>query len=149
MSLTVRVTVAAMLLLLAAYLASRSENTSDPLPEGHLSLAGCFVGPDAAEDAAIVAALAWEIADEIEHDGQQDEPALTSGVAFDELRTRARVLRCRGESLGAKYPTLRDKVQSFLEGRVGVSGGPVTDRQRDEWVRAYREISRAAAHVVQ
>lgn len=140
---------AAILVALAIYSATQgTKPTPAPLPSDHLSLAGCFTGPDGAEDAATVSCLASELADAIEHDGMDDEPFLDTGVAFDELRTRARDFRCRGESLGSKYPQLRDKVQRFLEQRVGVSGGPVTSRQRAEWVSAYREIARAAEHAI-
>lgn len=121
--------------------------TPAPLPEGHLSLDGCFTGPDGAADAVTLACLAYELADEIEYDAMCDEP-LATGVAFDELRRRARILRCRGESLGEKYPALCERVHKFLTDRLGESGGPVSPEQRARWVAAYREIGRAAEYVV-
>ena len=66
------------------------------------------------------------------------------GVAFDELRTRARVLRCRGESIGERQPRVREAIQAFLDTAVGTSGGPVSPEQRSAWAAAYREIGRAA-----
>lgn len=116
-----------------------------PAPDSRLVLRGTFVGPDASADAATVAALMDELAAEIEWDGMQAEPLIRTGVAVDDLRQRARELRCRGVSLGEKHPRAREAIKVYLDGAAGTSGGPLTPAQRSAWVAAYREIGRAAA----
>lgn len=118
-----------------------------PAPSGPLDLRGLWRGPTAAEDAATVGALCGELAHEIAWDGDQDAPTLKSGVALDELRRRARELRCRGVSIGARQPAARDAIAGHLERAVGTSGGPITAEQRAAWVRALNEIAEACAHV--
>ena len=117
-----------------------------PAPAGPLDLRGLWRGPTAAEDAATVGALTGELADEISWDGKQATPTLASGVAVDELRRRARELRCRGVSIGARQPAARDAIAAHLEAAVGTSGGPLSAEQRAKWVRALSEISEACAH---
>lgn len=141
--------IAAVALLAAAALSSVNGNKPEPspvppAPAGPLDLRGKFVGFDAARDAALVAAICGEIADEVEWDGQQPEPLVKTGVAFDELRVRSRILMCRGESLGAKHPLARDAIESFLNAAAGTSGGPLSPEQRAAWVKAYREVAAAA-----
>ena len=114
-----------------------------PAPAG-LHLRGLFKGPTASEDAATIGGLCSELADEIEWDGRQAEPSLKSGVAFDDLRQRARELRCRGVSVGARQPAARDAIRVYLEEQVGTAGGPVTPEQRAKWVSALRDIGREA-----
>ncbi|NDC55195.1 MAG: hypothetical protein EBZ74_13255, partial [Planctomycetia bacterium] len=63
-------------------------------------LRGAFVGPEAAVDAATVAAMFDELAAEVEWDAMQAEPLIKTGIAFDDLRVRAFDLRLRGVSLG-------------------------------------------------
>ena len=93
-----------------------------------------------------MSALCAELADCIEYDGSHDQ-RLKTGVAFDELRIAAREMRCRGESIGARQPAVRDAVHKFLDDAVGSSGGPVTPESRAAWVAALRDLSRAAADV--
>lgn len=119
----------------------------EPQPTG-LSLRGLFVGETAAEDAAAIAALCDEIASEIAWDGTQDEPYLKTGVAFDELRTRARMARMRGESFSDRQPAACDKIAQHLSLEVGDQGGPVDDAQRSRWVAAYREIAEACRNAL-
>jgi hypothetical protein len=116
-----------------------------PAPVVGLDLRGRFVGPDAATDAATTAALLEELAGQIEWDGQQTEPRLRTGAAFDDLRRAARELRCRGVSLGARQPAVRDSIKAFLDAEAGTEGGPVDAAARAKWVRAYRAVSQAAA----
>ena len=118
--------------------------TPAPLPAEGLDLRGKFVGMDAARDAAIVAAMCGELADQIDWDGRQADPLIKSGVAFDELRIRTRLLMCRGESLGEKHPLARDAIERFLNDKAGTSGGPLTPEARAKWSAAYREVARAA-----
>jgi hypothetical protein len=116
-----------------------------PAPVVGLDLRGRFVGPDAATDAALTAALLEELAGQIEWDGQQAEPRLKTGAAFDDLRRAARELRCRGVSLGARQPAVRDEIKRFLDAEAGTEGGPVDAAARARWVKAYRAVAQAAA----
>lgn len=117
-----------------------------PVPvNGDISLVGKFAGPAAAADAAITAGMFNELADELEYDGlRAGGPHLATGVAFDDLRTRAFDLRCRGQKIGDRQPRARDAIKAYLTAKVGVSGGPVGPEARAEWVKALREIGRAA-----
>ena len=140
---------AAVALLVAAAIAfmpSRSitpQPAPAPAPPDAFSLRGKFVGPTAAEDASIMAALCGELAECIDYDGKHDQ-RLKTGVAFDELRVAAREMRCKGESIGARQPQVRDAVHKFLDDAVGSSGGPVTTESRAAWVSALRDLARAA-----
>jgi hypothetical protein len=116
-----------------------------PAPVVGLDLRGRFVGVDAAADAATTAALLDELASQIEWDGQQTEPRLRTGAAFDDLRRSARELRTRGVSLGARQPAVRVAIKTFLDAEAGTEGGPVDAAARAKWVRAYRAVSAAAA----
>jgi hypothetical protein len=117
-----------------------------PIPPDAFTLRGKFIGPTAAEDAATMSALCGELAECIEYDGKNDQ-RLKTGVAFDELRIAAREMRCKGESIGARQPQVRDAVHKFLDDSVGSSGGPVTPESRAAWVAALRDLARAAADV--
>lgn len=132
-------------LLFAAFQTYQKDREATPAPEAReLDLRGKFVGPDAAQDAAILSTISSELADEIEWDGTQSNPYLKTGVDFDELRTTARDIRCRGECLGDKYPKVRTAVATYLNEKVGVSGGPISPADRANWVAAYRQIAKAA-----
>jgi hypothetical protein len=142
---------AAVALLVAAAIAfmpSKAAPTPQPVPvpPDAFTLRGKFIGVTAASDAATFSALCAELADCIEYDGQHDQ-RLRTGVAFDELRIAAREMRCRGESIGARQPQVRDSVHKFLDDSVGSSGGPVTPESRAAWVAALRDLARAAADV--
>jgi len=141
---------AAALLVAAAiaFMPSKSTPTPTPIPvpPDVFTLRGKFIGVSAASDAATFSALCAELADCIEYDGQHDQ-RLKTGVAFDELRIAAREMRCRGESIGARQPQVRDAVHKFLDDAVGSSGGPVTPESRAAWVSALRDLARAAADV--
>lgn len=141
--------VGAALLAAAAVMWARSEPqiptpAPGPAPDSAINLRGMFVGPDAAADAAAVSAHFAELADELEHDGQQAEPLIRTGVAWDELRTRAKALRWKGVSLGEKHPRAREAIREYLDRTAGTSGAPLSPAQRSTWVAAYREIARAA-----
>lgn len=127
--------------------ASRSPAGPEPTPapdSTKLDLRGTFVGPDAAADAATTAALCGELASEVEWDSMQPEPLIKTGVAFDELRTRTRLLLVRGQSLGEKHPRARAAIEAYLNANAGTSGGPLTPEAKAKWVAAYREVQRAA-----
>ena len=123
--------------------ARRRSSTAAPVVG--LDLRGRFVGPDAATDAGLTAALLEELADAIAYDGTQAEPRLRTGAAFDDLRRTARELRCRGVSLGARQPAVRDAIKAFLDQQVGTDGGPVDAAKRAAWVAAFRAVGQAAA----
>ena len=115
-----------------------------PAPVVGLDLRGRFVGPEAAADAGTTAALLEELSDVIAFDGTQAEPRLRTGAAFDDLRRTARELRCRGVSLGARQPAVRDAIKTFLDQQVGTDGGPVDAAQRAKWVSAFKAVAQAA-----
>lgn len=143
--------VAAVALLVAAVIAFAPSRPAPapgpaPAPPDAFTLRGKFIGPSAAADASTMAALCSELADCIEYDGSHEQ-RLKTGVAFDDLRVAAREMRCRGESIGARQPQVRDAVHRFLDDAVGSSGGPVTPESRAAWVSALRDLSRAAADV--
>jgi hypothetical protein len=143
--------VAAVALLVAAVIAFAPNRPAPapgpaPAPPDAFTLRGKFIGPSAAADASTMAALCAELADCIEYDGNHDQ-RLKTGVAFDDLRVAAREMRCKGESIGARQPQVRDAVHRFLDDAVGSSGGPVTPESRAAWVSALRDLSRAAADV--
>jgi hypothetical protein len=116
-----------------------------PAPVVGLDLRGLFRGEEASQDATTTAALLEELAGQIEWDGQQAEPRLRTGAAFDDLRRSARELRTRGVSLGARQPAVRDAIKTFLDQEAGTEGGPVDAASRAKWVKAYRAVSAAAA----
>lgn len=138
--------IAAVALLAAALAAHMTTGPASPTPApgGPLDLAGLFKGPTASADAATIGALCSELADEIEADGMSATPYLRTAVAFDELRTRARELRCRGVSIGQRQPAARDAIKTYLDAKVGTTGGPVTADARAAWVSAFRDVGRAA-----
>ena len=114
----------------------------EPLP---VVLRGKFVGPTGAEDAATIASICAELADEIAWDGKQAEPFFKNAVQLDALRTRSRELRCRGVSIGERQPAARDAIHAYLDSSVGTAGGPISDQKRAQYVEAYRILARAAA----
>ena len=138
-------TIAIAALALSAFWNQGNQPAPDPAPVVGLDLRGRFVGPDAATDAGLTAALLDELADAIEWDGQQAEPRLRTGAAFDDLRRAARELRTRGVSLGARQPAVRDSIKAFLDQQVGTDGGPVDAAQRAKWVSAFKAVAQAAA----
>lgn len=144
-----RYTLAACLVagcFLAWALEGRPAPTPAPQPDGGLSMRGLFIGPEAAADAARLAALCDELAECIQADGAREGgPRLKSGVAFDDLRVAAREARLRGDSIGARQPHAKQAIHDYLDKAVGTSGGPVGPEERSKWVAAYRELSRSCA----
>lgn len=124
--------------------ATPSPTPAPPAPDAGIDLRGTFVGADAATDAQTTAALCGELANELEWDGMQPEPLIKTGIAFDELRIRARLLLCKGQSLGEKHPRARQAIEQYLNAAAGTSGGPLTPESRSKWIAAYRTVSRAA-----
>jgi hypothetical protein len=150
MTLIQRQIAAGVLVAVALLMWAASGRDSDgvspiPQPPTGLVLKGLFMGPTAADDAAIVSSLTAEVGDCIQHDGTLAEPRLKTGVAFDDLRIAARELRCRGESMGQRQPKVVAAIRAYLEETLGTDGGPVTPQERAKWVSAMHDISRAAA----
>lgn len=135
---------AAVFLLAAAAATEYYKQSPPPAPSPDGGLVLRFSGPTARQDASIVEHLSAEIADVIEYDGGLEKPRMVAAVQFDDLRTQAREFRCRGERIGERQPEVNTAVHKYLDERLGESGGPVTPEQRQKWVDAYREISRAA-----
>lgn len=130
----------------AAIVAAIAPQAPQPTPDQPASivLTGKFVGPTAAQDAAIVAALTDELARKIDEDGRKPEPRLKTGVQFDELRVIARDSRTSGVSIGERQPRVAEEIHHYMSEAVGVSGGPVSPEQRAKWVTALFEVSREA-----
>jgi hypothetical protein len=116
-----------------------------PVPPTGLVLRGLFIGQNASQDAAMMAAFTGEIGDILAYDGTRAEPRMKTGVAFDDLRVAVREGRMRGESLGARQPKVKEAIHTYLDETVGTSGGPVTPAERAKWVAAMQDISRACA----
>lgn len=126
------------------------EDVPTPVPDaGPLSLDGDFRGESASTDASTVGNLLLELADEVEWDGGQSEPFYVTGSQIDQLRKAARLLRCKGESIGDRQPVARDKIAAYLEAHVGTDGGPLTPETRALWVSAFRDVGRAACDAAQ
>lgn len=143
-----RIAIALIAVAAAIYFFAAPTRSPDPLPKGEIDLTSAFQGPRAAEDASLLAAMSDEVASVIEWDGAQAEPILTTGRSLDQLRTRTREFLLRGESLGERHPKMRQIVGDYLETKLGTAGGSITPDQRAAWVAAYREIARAARHVL-
>lgn len=138
--------VLAALLLLPSW--GRREGPPQPEP-AVFSLRGVFRGPTASSDAATVGALLTELADEIEYDGTLPEPSIRTGAQIDQLRKTARLMRCRGESIGDRQPAARDQIAAYLETRVGTDAGALKGTDRENWVAGLREVGRAATDAAQ
>jgi hypothetical protein len=137
--------VLAAALLWSSGRASPGPTPAPPAPDAALDLRGAWVSPD---DAAKAHAMFSEIADELEWDAMQAKPLYQTGVSHDELRVRVFDLRLRGESLGARNPTARDRIKAYLDAQAGTAGGPLSPQQRSAWVAAYREVARSTEAVI-
>lgn len=144
--ITIRQAIAGALVFAAVvlFLAPAPEEPTPHPDAGPLSLRGVFLGATASDDAALVGALCLELADELEYDAGQAEPFFKTGIQVDEFRKIARVLRCRGMSIGDRQPTARDTIAKYLDEHVGTDGGPLSAEQRTAWISAFRDVGRAA-----
>lgn len=125
--------------------------TPAPGAVGELDLTGLFTGQHAADDAASLAALCEELASAVEFDGEQSAPRLKTGWQIADLRASARDIKLRGETYGDRQPAVRDAVKRYLDRPeiLGKGGGPLTARDRAQWIAAFRDIARAAEAAVQ
>lgn len=132
-------------LIVAAVVLARQDKPGPPAPPppSPLAITLQFSGETARSDATLLAAYFSELADEIEADGRLEKPLLSAGVHLDTLRTRARIARVRGQSIGDRQPAVRDAIGGYLTTTLGTSGGPVDAPQRAKWVTAFRDIARA------
>lgn len=136
-------------LLAASYFSKPQPAPVPPAPAPDnwptLDLRGAFVGVDAQADATTTERLLLGLADAVAYDGKQPAPRLTTAAEFDDLRKNARDFRMEGVTLGARQPIAKDRIAAFLDATVGTDGGPVDSNERANWVRAFRDISKAAA----
>ncbi len=123
------------------------DNPPAPAPAGWptIDLRGAFVGEHAAEDALTTHYLLKWLSDQIRYDGTLTDPRLKTASAFDELRRVARDGRMEGGTLGQRQPLAKERIKAFLDAAVGDSGGPVDAAGRDKFIRAFHDVSSAAA----
>lgn len=147
-------------LFLGVYAVMRHENkTSGGLtakpdgPEIALAMApegGGGLTAEARAHAHDLATIFESLADQVEFDGQQKTPLLTSGAKVDDLRLRLRQYRMGGWSFLDKYPKLRTAIEDFLDTKVGKKSRKIVDvvtdsskeQTRKEWVDACRQLSK-------
>lgn len=132
-----------LLCLGAWHLGRTSAPKPEELPSSGLNLRGQFVGPTASQDAASFSTLCDELAIELEEDGRRPQPWITTGIQIEEIRSRAREGRMRGESMGARQPHVKKLVGDYMTQRLGVDPGEL--KNRDVWVATFREIAKEAA----
>jgi hypothetical protein len=133
------------LLLLVGGGGNRSPTPAPTPPDSPISFAGLWSAhPDAAADIARVEALFDEIAADVEWDANEPEPDITTGIAFDELRTRAFDMRLKGDSIGERHPRVRAEIKRYLDSVAGTSGGPLTPEAKARWITAFRTVAREA-----
>lgn len=132
---------------LVAWLALR-----DPAPQpapgpapapAAVDLRGAWVGPTAAEDAAITGELLAALATQIEYDGTLAAPRITTGAQAAELRALAREYRTSGVSLASRQPGAIDRIAAYLEQQIGTDGGAIDAAGRKRWVDAFRAVAAA------
>ena len=128
----------------------------EPTPASGLDLRGKFVGPHAAEDASLTAAITGQVADglktdgkvDIDGDGKIDPPRLKTGRQVWELRNVMRAYLTGGVLLGDRQPMVRDAIKAYLDQECGKSPGDLTDESKATWERAFREIHDAASAAI-
>jgi hypothetical protein len=123
------------------------DNPPAPAPAGWptIDLRGAFVGEHAAEDALTTQYLLKWLSRWIAYDSTLPQPRLKTAAAFDELRRVARDGRMEGGTLGQRQPLAKERIKAFLDAAVGDSGGPVDRAGAAKFVRAFDDVSKAAA----
>lgn len=123
------------------------DNPPAPAPAGWptIDLRGAFVGERAAEDALTTHYLLKWLSEQIRYDGTLTEPRLKTAASFDDLRKVARDSRMNGGTLGQRQPLAKERIKAFLDSAVGDSGAPVDAAGREKFIRAFHDVSAAAA----
>jgi hypothetical protein len=121
-----------------------------PAPAGWptIDLRGAFVGEHAAEDALTTHYLLKWLSRWIAYDSTLPQPRLKTAAAFDELRRVARDGRMEGGTLGQRQPLAKERIKAFLDAAVGDAGGPVDAAGKPNFIRAFEDVSKAAAEAV-
>lgn len=146
--------VAAILLpwaLLAWSATARPTPKPDPAPApapAGIDLRGVWVGPTAADDAAITGELLESLAGQLEYDGTLATPRITTGAQAAELRRLAREYRTLGVSLASRQPAAIERIASYFDDSIGDDGGDIDAAGRRRWVDSYRVVSRACREAV-
>jgi hypothetical protein len=139
-------------LALVLLMSSGSQEAPTPAPtppDGPINLTGLWTpGEFTAQDIASVEALFDEVAADVEWDASKNDPDITTGIAFDELRTRAFDMRLKGDSIGDRHPKARAEIKRYLDSAAGVSGGPLTPEVRDRWIKAFKTVATEAGRHV-
>lgn len=139
--------------LVGAYLVFGAQAGPSPIkPEGPDLTAAFSQTSSTAQatmDARQFAALCSSLADMMEYDGKRSEPRLLTGVQMDDLRRWSREYLQTGSSFGSRYPRLPELVGSYLDEKIGKSGGPVTPESRAAWVSAHRQLSLCGEYAAQ
>ena len=128
----------------------------EPTPASGLDLRGKFVGPHAAEDAAITAEITGQLVDllkydpvaDINKDGKPDGARLDTGTKIAEARAIIRAYRTSGVSIGDRQPLARDAIAEYLDKAVGNDGGPVDDAARQRWIDGLLEVQKQANRAI-
>ncbi|TWT34708.1 hypothetical protein [Blastopirellula retiformator] len=148
-------------LLMAAMLAAAGLSQFDLLPTitpppenpGEPDLLAAFRESDAhneaSQDAQRFAELCDSIAAVIEYDAARSQPQLRSGVQLENLRMIARETQLSGGSYAAKYPRLGGEIKTYLDARLGVDGGGLSDDRRRNWINAYRQLAKSARYAAE
>lgn len=100
----------------------------------------------AKQDASDFAALCCALADQLEYDSKLPSPRINTGVQMDDMRRWAREYFLSGQSLGVRYPKLRDIVKDYLDRKLGTDGGRLDDAKRKAWIDALRVLAEAGRY---
>lgn len=143
-------------LLMAAMLAAAGLTQLDLMPAitpppknpGQPDLLTAFRETDtpakASDDARNFAELCNELATAIEYDAAKPEPTIRTATQLANLRMIARDTMLEGKSFGMYYPRLGGEIKTYLDAKVGVDGGPLSDSKRRDWITAYRQLAKSA-----
>lgn len=130
------------LLLLAMFYKPQAPNSPAPKPtEGPDYVAAFSTNDDRAEakrHAHDFETILTSLADQLEYDLSRKERRFTTGVQIDDLRIALREYRMGGWSFMTKYPGVSAETEKWMESQVGVSGGPLTDEEMKQWIKATR-----------
>lgn len=89
------------------------------------------------------------LADGIEYDLSKKERRFTTGVQIDDFRIALREYRMGGWSFMSKYPGVAAETEKWMTDRVGTGGGPLTDDDVKEWIKATRTAAACAKYAAE